>query len=193
MNKPYLFIVTGRPGSGKTTFAGELSRAAMLPVISRDQLKEGYVHTQGRPHNELPEDANRIVTDLFFKAIEGLIDGGVSLIAEAAFQHKVWSARLGPLMDKARVRLFICSPGGDGRVALERFLERGLSDPRREYFHGDKGVHMARAGVELTVSGYEELRLEATTWHIDTSDGYEPGIDELIKEVWGAEPWAPCK
>lgn len=190
MNKPYLFIVTGRPGSGKTTFAGELSRAAMLPVISRDQLKEGYVHTQGRPHSELSGEVNGIVTDLFFETVGGLIDGGVSLIAEAAFQHKVWSAKLEPLMDRARVRVLICSAGKDGRAALERFLARGLSDPRREYFHGDKGVHMARAGMEPTVSAYEEPRLPVPTWHIDTSDGYKPGIDEIMEEIWGSAPWA---
>lgn len=189
MNKPRLFIVTGRPGSGKTTFAGEFSKAAMLPVISRDQLKEGYVHTQGRPHRELPKEVNGIVTDLFFETVERLIDGGVSLIAEAAFQHKVWSAKLRPLMDKAQVRLFICSPGGDGRAALNRFLERGFSDPRREYFHGDKGVHMARAGMELAVSAYEEPRLDVPTWHIDTSDGYRPEIAEIIKDIWGKGPW----
>lgn len=193
MDKPYLFIVTGRPGSGKTTFAGEFSKAAMLPVISRDQLKEGYVHTQGRPHGELPPETNGIVTGLFFDTIERLIDGGASLIAEAAFQHPVWSAKLRPLMDKARVRLLVCSPGGDGRTALDRFLERGLSDPRREYFHGDKGVHMARAGMELAVSTYEEPRLNVPTWHIDTSDGYKPGIDEIIRDIWGGSPWTAHK
>ena len=95
MGKPYLVVVTGRPGAGKTTLAGELSLAACLPVISRDQLKEGYVRTQGVPSSELPGDVNRIVTELFFESVERLIDGGVSLIAEAAFQHSVWSSKIG--------------------------------------------------------------------------------------------------
>lgn len=88
-------------------------------------------------------------------------------------------------MGKALVRMLICSPGEDGRLALERFLQRGLSDPRREYFHGDKGVDMARRGMELAVSPYEEPRLEIPTWHIDTSDGYSPGIDEIINTALG--------
>lgn len=185
MEKPYLFIVTGRPGAGKTTFAKEFARAAFLPVASRDELKEGYVHTQGRPHKELPAEANRIVTDLFFDTIGFLLDGGISLVAEAAFQHPVWSARLTPLLDKARTHVMICSPGDDGRAALDRFLQRGLEGRGREYFHGDKGVAMARQGMEPAVSPYEELRLDVPTWRIDTSQGYRPGIEQLIKAVWG--------
>jgi adenylate kinase family enzyme len=58
MKKPYLLVVTGRPGSGKTTFAKELGSEISMPVISRDQIKEGYVHTFGKRHTELPEEAN---------------------------------------------------------------------------------------------------------------------------------------
>ncbi len=189
MEKPYLFIVTGRPGAGKSTFAREFARAAFLPLISRDELKEGYVHTQGRPHNELPPASNRVATDLFFEAIELLLKRGVSLAAEAAFQHPLWSARLEPLLDKARLYVLICSPGSD-RKALERFLQRGLTDPRREYFHGDKGVAMVRRGETPAVSPYEEPRLGVPTYHIDTSQDYKPSIEQLLRLIWGAETGA---
>ena len=187
MEKPYLFIVTGRPGSGKSTFAREFARAAFLPVISRDELKEGYVHTQGRPHSALPLDSNSIATDLFFQTIELLLGRGVSLVAEAAFQHPVWSARLEPLLNKARLYVLICSPGS-AQIALERFLQRGLADSRREYFHGDKGVVMARRGETPVVSPYEEPRLDAPAYHIDTTQGYEPSIEQLLRLIWGTEP-----
>jgi len=53
MEKPYLLVVTGRPGAGKTTFAKNLGNEIFMPVISRDQIKEGYVHTFGKRHTEL--------------------------------------------------------------------------------------------------------------------------------------------
>lgn len=187
MEKPYLFIVTGRPGAGKSTFAREFARAAFLPVLSRDEIKEGYVHTQGRPHHELPPTANAAATDLFFETIELFVERGVSLVAEAAFQHPVWSARLEPLRDKVRLYVLVCTPGS-GQTALDRFLRRGLSDPRREYFHGDKGVAMVRRGEAPVVSPYEEPRLDAPTYHIDTTQGYEPGMEQLLRLIWGPQP-----
>jgi uridine kinase len=84
-NKPYLIVVTGRLGSGKTTFATKLGGRLFLPVISRDEFKEGYVHTFGKRHAELPKETNKYVTELFFETIDRLLSANVSLIAEAAF------------------------------------------------------------------------------------------------------------
>ena len=48
MPKPLLIVVTGRPGAGKTTLAARLSEEWCLPLVSRDRIKEGLVHTEGR-------------------------------------------------------------------------------------------------------------------------------------------------
>ncbi len=45
ISKPMLIVVTGRPGSGKTTLAHKLAREIWCPVISRDEIKEGLVNT----------------------------------------------------------------------------------------------------------------------------------------------------
>ena len=93
-SKPVCVIVTGRQGSGKTTLARKLGAMLRMPAIIRDEVKEGYVNTFGVKHDELPSDANRVVTDLFFHLVEEYLRGGVSVVIEAAFQHPVWWPRL---------------------------------------------------------------------------------------------------
>ena len=46
--KPKCIIITGQPGSGKTTLAKKLGERLWMPVISRDEIKEGYVNTRPR-------------------------------------------------------------------------------------------------------------------------------------------------
>jgi adenylate kinase family enzyme len=58
-SKPTCIIVTGRPGSGKSTLSKKLGRRLCLPVISRDEIKEGYVNTFGVKHEQLPADTNQ--------------------------------------------------------------------------------------------------------------------------------------
>lgn len=51
--KPKCIVVTGRPGSGKTTLARKLAEGLWMPKISRDEVKEGYVNTFGMKHEQL--------------------------------------------------------------------------------------------------------------------------------------------
>ena len=184
VNRPFLIIVTGRPGAGKTTFANALGRAACLPVISRDGVKEGFVHTlRGGP---MPEDANLIATNVFFDVLETFIHRGVSVIAEAAFQHSLWEARLKPFFDRAEIRLCVCLPGSDD-LARQRYIRRGLDDPRRERFHGDPGVDAARRGLAPALTEYAPPRLPVPTYNIDTTGDYRPSLDELIPLLLGGE------
>ena len=89
-NKPKCIIVTGRPGSGKTSLSKKLAERLWMPVISRDEIKEGYVNTYGVKHDQLPPDTNGVVTNFFFKIVNQYLAGKISVVIEAAFQHKVW-------------------------------------------------------------------------------------------------------
>ncbi len=182
MCKPRLLVVTGMPGAGKTTFAKALGDEIHMPVISRDHIKEGYVHSLGMKHADLPPEANGIATDIFSDTLKLLVSNRVSVIAEAAFQHKVWSPMLDWFMDKARIYVLILKV--DDRVAFDRYIKRGLANPSREYFHGDAGVDMARKGNMASMSPYDEPRIDVPTFYIDTSGEYRPSIKELAKKVF---------
>jgi len=181
MSKPYLIVVTGRPGSGKTTLAKGLSDAFCMPLLSRDQIKEGYVHTLGKSHEELPQEANGVASKIFFDTIGGLLRHQVSVIVEAAFQHHVWASNVEQFKDQAQMSLLICKI--EDELAHDRYLERGLRDHAREYFHGDKGVELARKGLKAEVAHYEAPRVDVPTFYIDTTDGYEPSIQKLKKMI----------
>src|SRR5208282_3333215 len=140
--KPKCIVVTGRPGAGKFTLSRELAKLLYMPIISRDEIKEGYVNTFGVRHDELGPDCNRIATETFFDTVAFLLSRKVSLIAEAAFQHPVWQSRMDALTDAARVCIVICTIDGD--EAARRHLQRGLNDSNREFYHGDKRVAVYR-------------------------------------------------
>jgi len=171
MRQPALIIVTGQPGAGKTTLAHALARAVPCPAICRDEIKEGLVITAaeaGNPGRDLQRDA----TDAFFHALAALAGRGVTVVAEAAFQHKVWAPRLEPFQAIARVRIILC--GIDAEHARARRVARDHADASRARFHPEGMVGDGPAGA------YDPLRLDVPTLRVDTSDGYQPTFDRIV-------------
>ena len=172
-----LTVVAGRPGSGKTTLAHALARAIRCPAVCRDEVKEGLVHSL-TPAAAQTEAAQRHANDVFFKTVELLLRHGVTLVAEAAFQHKVWAPRLEPLFAIAKARVIVCTV--DAEVARSRHVDRGLADPERERFHGDHAVRAAREGLSLPIGSYEPPKFDVPTLVVDTTDGYRPALEHII-------------
>jgi predicted kinase len=180
--KPKCIIVTGRQGSGKSTLAAKLARALWMPLVSRDEIKEGYVNTFGIRHDELPPETNRVVTDLFFRLVDQYLLGEVSIVIEAAFQHKVWEYTMPRLLELADVRIVLCTVGT--QLAAQRSLQRGLDHPDREFYHGDnRVVHYKRTGELLTPADYEPPDLDVPTIEVSTDGNYSPSIDEIMKQI----------
>jgi len=165
--KPKCIIVTGRAGSGKTTLAKRLGQSLSMPVISRDEIKEGYVNTYGVKHDQLPDDANGLVSNLFFKIVNDYLAGNVSVVIEAAFQHKVWEPRMPGIIEMASPCIVLCSVDAD--VAAKRHLQRGLDNPDREFYHGDNRVtHYRKTGEILAPESYSAPRFNLPTLEVST-------------------------
>lgn len=180
--EPKCLVVTGRPGSGKTTLSKKLSETLYLPRISRDEIKEGYVNTFGVKHDQLPEDTNGVVNQVWFDAITALLRGRVSVIIEAAFQHRIWNHFLPPIMDVSSTYIVVCELSAQ-RSAM-RHLERGLANPKREFYHGDKRVAIYReTGIFEPGGEYEAPMFDVPTLFVSTIDGYTPSIDEIVAFV----------
>jgi len=180
--EPKCIIVTGRPGAGKATLCKHLRTRLWMPVVSRDEIKEGYVNTFGVKHDELPADTNAVATNFFFEIVNQYLTNRISIIIEAAFQHKVWEPRIAEIAEIASPFMIICSV--DAETAASRHLQRGLDEPEREFYHGDRRVSVYReSGVMLPAGEYEVPGFNIPTVHISTLGDYSPTIDEIVEII----------
>jgi adenylate kinase family enzyme len=182
MKKPFIIIVSGAPATGKSTLAHLLSKEIKCPLLSRDEFKEGYINTIGATHKELDDSVALHIYESLFSAVDLLISKQISIIAEAAFQHKLWQPKLLSISDKAEIKVIVCKTGS--ALSKARYMKRLASDPAREIFHSDKsGEEQAVALIEK----YQPLRMDLPTIEVDTTDGYRPGIEELIDFIKQAD------
>ena len=177
-HKPKCIIVTGRPGAGKTTLSKELSRLLCMPIISRDEIKEGYVNTFGIKHDQLPSNTNGIATETFFEVAEQLLKCKVSIIVEAAFPHKIWEYKMNTWKEISKIKIIICTI--DDKIAANRHLQRGLNDPNRVFYHGDKRVsYYQETGIISPPDNYDIPKFDVPTISVITLDDYSPKLEEL--------------
>jgi predicted kinase len=188
---PTLVVVSGPAGSGKTTLAHALATAIPCPAVSRDEIKEGMVHADGGDFEPAPGDPlTRRTFPLFFEVLRLLLEGGVSVVAEAAFQDRLWRTGLEPLAGLARLRIVHCDV--DDVLAHERVARRSdapLGDPRHgaattgRPAHADASLPRELEEWRRRFVSFDRVSIDAPSIVVDTTDGYVPGLARLVDFV----------
>ncbi len=176
--KPTLVLVTGQPGSGKTTLSRVLANALSCPLVSRDEIYEGMRRTFAHdPDPPGKSDVTVAAFDLFFRVMGILVSSNVTLVAEAAFQDERWRIGLEPITPAADLKVIHCVVPAE--LARQRVLKR-----RRER---EDASRAARVGNDSTtderrsaVRPFVPLLLPVPTIRVATAAGYDPGLDEVI-------------
>ena len=166
---PTLIIVSGPGGSGKTTLAHQLAATVGCPALCRDEIKEGMVASNPGFVPTTRDPLTVRTYDLFFEAITLFLRAEVTLVAEAGFQHSLWWHGLEPLTDSAILRIIRCQVPNE--VSRRRALARMTTQPTRTA-HADY-EHFSEPRT------FDAIRLDAPTLDVDTSDGWNPHLEEI--------------
>jgi len=181
---PTLTVISGPPGAGKTTLAHAVAERIGCPAICRDEIKEGMVLAAGPGFG--PEDHDPLnwrTLEAFFAVLQTLIRAEVSLVAEAAYQDRLWRLGLDPLLPWARVLIIRCHVSVE--LARTRQQHRLATDSRRSA-HAD-AAYLARLGdapgrpaTEDPVSdpaGFDWPRLDVPALDLSTDSDLSTAVD----------------
>jgi predicted kinase len=172
VGRPTLILVTGPAGSGKTTLAHRLAATIGCPAVSRDEIKEGMVLSNPGFVASHSDPLTKRTYGVFFEAMNLLLRAEVTVVAEAAFQHRLWVQGLStleglsPLEDLATLKIVRCTVGDE--IARDRQQQRLLTQGTRAA-HAD-AQHLVEAAT------FDPIHLDAPTLDVDTSDGWQPGL-----------------
>jgi len=175
---PFVVVVSGMPGSGKTTLGWELSRRLHVPLVCRDDIKSG-IHVTHADRDDEPWAFASAAFDAFYAAIDVLIDADASLVAEAAFHTDFAEARIGALAERARiVHIRLTTPR---EVSLRRYRQRaldGLRHPGHDDLRFADEMEFGRKPTDVY-----ELTLPFPTIAVDGTDSWNPDLATIARFV----------
>lgn len=183
MPKPTLIIITGLPGTGKTTLGRRLASDLRLPFIHRDGIKELLFDTLGWSDREWSKKLGLASYAILEYFIESLLRGGVSFIVESNF-HPIISTevfrRLQSQYAFDQVQI-LCH--AEGSVLLQRFTTRAATSERHP-------GHVETANFDefqavISHGKIAPLDIGGNVIEVDTTDFGSVDYEGIVKRIIG--------
>jgi predicted kinase len=179
-SKPILILVSGMPATGKSTLAEALGEGLGWPLFTKDSFKELLYDAGSYDEESFDEEASETVgaqaIALLRVTATALVRAGLHVILEANFRASLAARDFAPFLAAAEVRQVYCTL--EIEDVLERYQTR-LDRGERHPVHVDS-TDDAELETELRTKDYDPLPLDIPTLIVDTSDGFDPPLADII-------------
>ena len=85
--RPVLVLVSGAPGSGKTTLAARLATDLRLPLLTKDAIKEALLDAVAAPGRARPRELGAAAFAVLYAVVGRLLDADVGAVVEGNFRR----------------------------------------------------------------------------------------------------------
>lgn len=173
--RPALILVTGSPGSGKTTLATLLQHETGYPLLCRDTLKEVLLDAMPPRDRADSQRIGGVSWDLFHRLI-GELAGRTPLIVEANFSRGRHEPALLPHLAGSASVAIHCRTD---RATIEHRIAARADDATRHPGHFDVKAWPDLAG-QLDAGTFSPLDLPCPTLIVDTTSGLDPALTAIL-------------
>jgi predicted kinase len=168
MAQPFLIIVTGPPGTGKTTLGRRLAEEFSLPFIHKDGIKELLFDTLGWSDREWSKRLGVATYAILYHILEAELKAGASLVVESNFHPTYDDEKFTDLHARYAFVTFQVLCVADGDVLYERFRERSESGERHPGHVDD--LNREEFEAILHRGRHDPLAIGGETFEIDMTD-----------------------
>ena len=182
LDRPFVVIITGPPGTGKSTLGKRLATELGLPFISKGGIKESLFDILGWQDREWSKKLGHASVELLFHFLESQLEAGKSLIVETAFIPRFHTTRFLELRDRYGFEPIQILCRADVEVSFERFRKRTESGERHPG-HVDHLATYDQFKAVLREGKYEVLEIGGSLFEIDTTDFNRIDYEGLLEAI----------
>jgi predicted kinase len=182
IRRPLVLIVTGAPGSGKSTLGRLVARRLGLPFFSKDLFKEALFDELGWSDRQWSRRLGAASMQLLFRSASALLEAGQSVALEANFYAEWDTPELLKLKEKSACRFVQLVCTASQATLVERYTRRIAAGERHPGHTESEALDETLARV---LNGrWDALDVEGPVITIDTETApAEALVDGIVQQV----------